>query len=174
MSSRRFSDAQLSDRPDPRDQLRSSNLGSEGLAATILPVLAELYEDVDNTKALVVGTGDGLHVCSIGLDSAETGAQLAALNSSLAGVSGAQAQMLGHAHEEGAETIVAMTLPSDVLVVCTVPYPDLNNLLLAVSVTDSQLGMVIHLTRKAAQKISALLKVEEPDWDDESRGRHYR
>ncbi|KQB86815.1 hypothetical protein [Corynebacterium lowii] len=142
----------------PHSKIRTTDFDSNPLAQAAMPVLKDIFEALEGVNSIVLGTGDGLHICSMGLPSAVEGAQLAALNASMAGVSAAQSALLGHNDEEGAGTIVAMTLPDENLVIGSVSFPEVHDLLLGVSARNSQIGVVIQQTRKASKRLSKWLK----------------
>lgn len=141
----------------PHSRIRTTDLDSNPLAQAAMPILSNIFEALEGARSIVLGTGDGLHICSMGLSNSVEGAQLAALNASMAGVSAAQSVLLGHKDDDGAGTIVAMTLPDENLVIASVPFPEVHDLLLGVSAKDAQIGVVIQQTRKAAKRLSEWL-----------------
>ncbi|MEJ4099339.1 hypothetical protein V5S96_03055 [Corynebacterium mastitidis] len=141
----------------PHSRIRTTDFDSNPLAQATTPILKDIFEALEGANSVVLGTGDGLHICSMGLASEIEGAQLAALNASMAGVSAAQSVLLGHKDDESAGTIVAMTLPDENLVIASVAFPEVHDLLLGVSAKESQIGVVIQQTRKAAKRLSKWL-----------------
>ena len=138
-------------------RIRGRELGANAIARAALPYLSTIREEVSGVRAIVLGTGDGIHVCSLGMGGPEDAARLSALNSSMFGVAGAQVQLMGHPDSVGGETVVAVTMPGEILIVVSIVYEPVGNLLLCVSAEDTQLGMVIHQTRQAADELAAWL-----------------
>jgi len=64
---------------------------------------------------------------------------------------------MGHPDAAGGETVVAVTMPDEIIMVVSVDYEPVNNLLLWVSAEDTQLGMVIHHIRNAADELAEWL-----------------
>ena len=138
-------------------RIRGRQLSANEIARAALPYLSTIREEVTGIRAVVLGTGDGIHVCSLGMSGPEDAARLAALNSSMFGVTGAQVQLMGHPDAVGGETVVAVTMPGEILIVVSIVYAPVGNLLLCVSAEDTQLGMAIHQTRRAAYELAAWL-----------------
>lgn len=128
------------------------------IARAAMPFLSRIRENVRGIKSATLGTGDGIHLCSIGMSGLEDAARLAALNSSMYGVAGAQVQMMGHTEGMGiGETVVSVTMPGEILTIVSIGYPPVGNLLLCVTAEDTQLGMVILQTRDAADALATWL-----------------
>ena len=138
-------------------KLRGRDLNTNDIAAAALPFITRIRRELPGIRAVLLGTRDGIHICSVGLSKPEDAARLSALNSSMYGVSGAQVQLMGHPDAAGGETVVAVTMPDEIIMVVSVDYEPVNNLLLWVSAEDTQLGMVIHHIRNAADELAEWL-----------------
>lgn len=150
-------DAEISAR---HRRIRGRDLNTNDIASAALPFLTRIRKEVEGIRAVLLSTRDGIHICSVGMPNNQDAARLSALNSSMFGVSGAQVQLMGHVDAAGGETVVAVTMPDEIIMVVSVDYAPVNNLLLCVSAEDTQLGMVIHHIRHAADDLAEWLKEE--------------
>lgn len=148
-------------------RVRGTDFATNDLAAAALPYMSRMRHQVPGIYAVVLGTGDGTHVCSIGLGDALDAARISALNSSMFGTAGAQAAIVDlsrdpdEAKGEGRDAIVSVSLPNDeVIALAKVAHPPVGHLVLAVFARDVQLGMVVHHARTSAQALSEWLDEE--------------
>lgn len=165
-----------SDRNDAEDfkaqigrhrRVRDTNFETNDLAAAALPYMSRMRHQVPGIYAVVLGTGDGIHVCSIGLNDALDAARISALNSSMFGTAGAQAAVIDPSRDpneekgENRDAIVSVSLPNnEVIALAKVAHAPVGHLVLAVFARDVQLGMVVHHARTSAQALSEWLDEE--------------
>ena len=110
---------------------------------------------------MVLGTGDGIHVCSIGLKDSLDAARITALNSSMLGVSSAQAMVIDPLKNEDQDTIVTVAMPGDEFIaLAKIEHAPVGHLVLSLFARDTQLGMVVHQTRQAADALAEWLLEE--------------
>lgn len=94
-------------------RIRGRNFDTNDLASAALPYMSRMRHNVPGIHAVVLGTGDGIHVCSIGLKDSLDAARITALNSSMLGVSSAQAMVIDPLKNEDQDTIVTVAMPGD-------------------------------------------------------------
>ncbi|MCS4490415.1 hypothetical protein N7326_07515 [Corynebacterium sp. ES2794-CONJ1] len=136
-------------------KVRDRDFGTNDIAHAALPILSHLRSKNPNVHAMIIGTGDGIHVCSIGFDSEDNASRMAALNSSMLGVSTAQAQVMDPLKDEIQDTVVAVQLPgSELLGLARIEHPPVGHLVLGVFGRDIKLGMVVHLVQTIAQALA--------------------
>lgn len=148
-------------------RVRDTNFETNDLAAAALPYMSRMRHQVPGIYAVVLGTGDGIHVCSIGLNDALDAARISALNSSMFGTAGAQAAVIDPLRDpneekgENRDAIVSVSLPNnEVIALAKVAHAPVGHLVLAVFARDVQLGMVVHHARTSAQALSEWLDEE--------------
>lgn len=148
-------------------RVRDTNFETNDLAAAALPYMSRMRHQVPGIYAVVLGTGDGIHVCSIGLNDALDAARISALNSSMFGTAGAQAAVIDPSRDpneekgENRDAIVSVSLPNnEVIALAKVAHAPVGHLVLAVFARDVQLGMVVHHARTSAQALSEWLDEE--------------
>ncbi|MDO5670454.1 MAG: hypothetical protein Q4G50_10650 [Corynebacterium sp.] len=142
-------------------RIRGRDFNHNDLAAAALPYMSRMRHHVPGIHAVVLGTGDGIHVCSVGLDDALDAARITALNSSMLGVSSAQAQVIDPLKEEDRDTIVTVAMPGDeYMSLAKIEHAPVGHLVLSLFARDTQLGMVVHQTRQAAASLTEWLLEE--------------
>ncbi|MDO5669816.1 MAG: hypothetical protein Q4G50_07415 [Corynebacterium sp.] len=139
-------------------RIRGRNFNTNDLAAAALPYMSRMRHQVPGIHAVVLGTGDGIHVCSIGLNDALDAARITALNSSMLGVSSALAQVIDPLKEEDRDTIVTVAMPDEeFMALARIEHAPVGHLVLSLFARDTQLGMVVHQTRQAAAALTEWL-----------------
>lgn len=149
----------MSDRAARHRKVRGQDFDTNELARAAMPYLSRIRADNAGVYSILLGTGDGLHICSLGLATPEDAAAMAALNSSMLGVADSQVRLLDPDADANstADAVVSVTLPDGVLVLSSIVYPPLDHLVLAVSAQDTQLGVVIHEAREASRQLASWL-----------------
>ena len=132
--------------------------------------LEHVQETFPQLRSAVLSTADGLHICSLGLETDDAG-RLAALNSSLFGIARAETDIMSHADlaEDAtddssllARTSVAISDGDTHSAVLSVVLPPFGHLLLAMSASGVQWGTLMVQTRSAALEISRVLGQSAP------------
>jgi len=142
-------------------RVRGRNFGTNDIAAAALPYMSRMRHQVPGIHSIVLGTGDGIHVCSIGLSDNVDAARLAALNSSMLGISGAQAGVIDPIDPDNKDTVVAVALPNDQYIgMAKIEHSPVGHLVLCLFARDTQLGMVVHQARQAAAALAEWLEEE--------------
>lgn len=142
-------------------QVRGSDFNTNDIARASLPYLSELRRENAGVHTIVIGTGDGIHVCSIGLKSKEDAARLAALNASMLGSSRAQAMVVEPNRAGDGDTIVTVTMPDEEsIALAKIDHAPVGHLVLCLFGRDMPLGMLVHHARTAAAALVEWLKEE--------------
>ena len=89
-------------------RVRGRDFGANDIAAAALPLLSHLRNQYQGIHSIILGTGDGIHVASIGFNSPDDASRMAALNASMLSVSLAQAQVIDPLKSDLQETVVAV------------------------------------------------------------------
>lgn len=140
--------------------VRGRDFGANDIAAAALPLLSHLRNQYQGIHSIILGTGDGIHVASIGFNSPDDASRMAALNASMLSVSLAQAQVIDPLKSDLQETVVAVELPnSEFLGMARIEHPPVGHLVLGLFARDTQLGMAIHQAQALAKALT--------DWLDE-------
>lgn len=142
-------------------RIHGRNFDTNDLASAALPYMSRMRHNVPGIHAVVLGTGDGIHVCSIGLKDSLDAARITALNSSMLGVSSAQAMVIDPLKNEDQDTIVTVAMPGDEFIaLAKIEHAPVGHLVLSLFARDTQLGMVVHQTRQAADALAEWLLEE--------------
>ena len=120
--------------------------------------LEQLRGRFPELTSAVLGTADGLHIASIGIE-AESGDQLAAMNSSLFRVARAEADIISGGTEPTLSAIVSLSVEESQMALLSFILAPYGQLLLSVSATESQLGAVIVHARSTAYELLTALGV---------------
>lgn len=126
------------------------------IGRTALPRLQRISESLPTMTSAMLGTADGLNLCSLGVPEEDVG-RLAALNSSLFAVSSAQAEIVSSAGVVPGSAMVAISTGHGHLVLVSFVQPPLGHLLLAVSAEDVQLGTMVVIVPSAAEELRTWL-----------------
>lgn len=127
------------------------------IGTAALQRLERLQSGFEQMTAAVLGSADGLHVCSLGLDEDDAW-HLAAMNSSLFGVARAESEVLSGGTEVALHTIVTMTIGSTQTAVLGMAAAPFGQLLLAISARDVHLGRLLLEARTAATDIVEIFR----------------
>ncbi|AKK04710.1 MAG: hypothetical protein Q4D85_09480 [Corynebacterium sp.] len=135
-------------------RVRGRDFGTNDIAAAALPLLSRLRNQYPGIYSIILGTGDGIHVCSIGFNSTDDASRMAALNSSMLAVSLAQAQVIDPLKSELRETVVAVELPdNEFLGMARIEHPPVGHLVLGLFARNTQLGMAVHQAQAIAKAL---------------------
>ncbi|CAI7632345.1 unnamed protein product [Penicillium discolor] len=120
--------------------------------------LQQLEERFPELTTAVLGTADGLHIASLGVDP-DGGEQLAAMNGSLFGVARAEAEIIAGGTEPTLSAIVSLSIGENQMALLSFILAPYGQLLLSVSASSSQLGTVIVHARSTAYELLTALGV---------------
>ncbi|MBN6191124.1 roadblock/LC7 domain-containing protein [Aneurinibacillus sp. BA2021] len=120
--------------------------------------LEQLKSRFPELTSAVLGTADGLHIASIGLDP-QSGEHLAAMNGSLFGVARAEAEIISGGTEPTLSAIVSLSVEDSQMALLSFILAPYGQLLLSVSAAESQLGAVIVHARSTAYELLTALGV---------------
>lgn len=120
--------------------------------------LQQLEERFPELTTAVLGTADGLHIASLGVDQ-DRGEQLAAMNGSLFGVARAEAEIIAGGTEPTLSAIVSLSIGENQMALLSFILAPYGQLLLSVSASSSQLGTVIVHARSTAYELLTALGV---------------
>ena len=133
-------------------RVRGQDFATNDLAAAILPAMARMRHSVPGLYAVALGTGDGLHVCSLGLPDSLVASEITALSSSMLGVAEAQGDVLEPATDDTSQpAIVTVSRPADeYMALAKIEHPPVGHLVMTLFARDTQLGMVVYHARQSA------------------------
>ncbi len=136
-------------------RVRGRDFGTNDIAAAALPLLSRLRHQYKGIHSIILGTGDGIHVCSIGFNNPDDASRMAALNASMLSVSLAQAQVIDPLKSDLQDTVVAVELPNqEFLGMARIDHPPVGHLVLGLFARDLQLGMAIHQAQALADALT--------------------
>lgn len=140
-------------------RVRDQNFQTNDLAAAVMPILSYLRNQYPVINYMILGTGDGLHVCSLGFSRTEDASSMAALNASMLGISKAQGQLLDPLYEEDIDTVVTIQMPGDkFLAMAKVEHAPVGHLVIGFCASSIQLGMVVRHVQDVAERITKWIK----------------
>ena len=136
-------------------RVRGTDFSTSDLAHACLPLMSDLRTKIPDIHSVVLGTGDGLHVCSIGLRDGLDASRITALNSSMFGVAAAHANVidpiLGHEHN----TSVIVDLPgANLMALARIEHKPIGHLVLGIFARDIQMGLLTHHAREISRALS--------------------
>ena len=140
-------------------RVRGQDFATNDLAAAILPSMARMRHSVPGLYAIALGTGDGMHVCSLGLPDSLVASEITALSASMLGVAEAQANLLeAEADESAPPAIVTVARPDDeCMALVKVEHEPVGHLVMTLFARDTQLGMVVYHARNSAIQMAECL-----------------
>ena len=142
-------------------QVRGHDFDNNELAAAALPAMARMRESVPGLYAVALGTGDGMHVCSLGLPDSQAASEISALSSSMLGVAEAQGRVQRPDQGDAQPGIVTISRPSNEFVsLVKIDHAPVGHLVLTIFARETQLGMVVYHARQQAKEMSDWLSEE--------------
>lgn len=136
-------------------RVRGTDFSTSDLAKACLPMMSNLRNEIPGVQSVVLGTGDGLHVCSIGLKDGIDASRITALNSSMFGVAAAQAKVIDPVLGDEHSTSVLVELPGDnLMALVKIEHEPIGHLVMGIFASDTQLGMLTHHSRSFAKRLS--------------------
>lgn len=139
-------------------RVRGAEFSTSDLAHACLPLMQDLREQVPGVNSVVLGTGDGMHVCSIGLRDSLDASRITALNSSMFGVAAAHAKIIDPILGSEHNTSVIVELPGDNLMALTkIEHEPIGHLVMGIFASSTQMGMLAHHARSFSASLSEWL-----------------
>ncbi|WP_255998482.1 roadblock/LC7 domain-containing protein [Corynebacterium sp. CCUG 71335] len=140
-------------------RVRGTDFSTSDLAKACLPIMSNLRNEVPGVHSVVLGTGDGLHVCSIGLKDGIDASRITALNSSMFGVAAAHAKVIDPVLGDEHSTSVIVELPGDnLMALVRIEHEPIGHLVMGIFATDTQLGMLTHHARSFGKRLGEWLR----------------
>nr|VDG64145.1 Uncharacterised protein [Streptococcus thermophilus] len=139
-------------------RVRGTDFSTSDLAKACLPLMSNLRNEVPGVHSVVLGTGDGLHVCSIGLKDGIDASRITALNSSMFGVAAAQAKVIDPVLGDEHSTSVLVELPGEnLMALVKIEHEPIGHLVMGIFANDTQLGMLTHHAHNFGKRLSEWL-----------------
>lgn len=132
------------------------DLWSAQIGHALMPRLERLVEVVPSTTSVMICTGDGFNVCSLGIDE-EQSTRLAAMVSSVYSISTAATTCLDQEHAQDEPRQLSLQSGAHRTVVTAVPELIIGKLLVWISATDASLGLLMVEAQAIASDIHELL-----------------
>lgn len=139
-------------------RVRGTDFSTNDLAQACLPLIRDLRRVVPGIYSVVLGTGDGLHVCSLGLQNGLDAARITALNASMFGIAGAHASVINPVLAKDHNTSLLINLPEENLMSLTkIEHAPVDHLVLAIYARGIPPGMLTHHAREISSSMSQWL-----------------
>ncbi|MDO5052935.1 MAG: hypothetical protein Q4E05_08610, partial [Pseudoclavibacter sp.] len=140
------------------DEIRAAWIQrTERIGTAAAPLLEVLVEDVPEVLVASLATGDGFHLCSIGLHEQDVG-RFSALGSSLQSVARAVTGALPDVARNVRLDAVSLRADDVLLVYVTIEHPELGAFIVSAAARGISLGELQMETARAASRLAEELR----------------